>query len=94
MRVKNAKIFKIPITELSKSKDYLNEKACSEEYRNCIREIMGDESIDIIISELKKEGAISHSFKPDYEKIRRLVESKILEGYISVVSSRPFIKAT
>lgn len=74
--------------------EYPNEKAALEEYRNRIHEIMGDESIDIIINELKKEGAISQSFKPDYEKIRRLVESKILEGYHStVVPSRPFIKA-
>lgn len=91
---KKCKDLKIPMTELSKSKNYPNEKAALEEYRNCIREIMGDESIDIIISELKKEGAILQSFKPDYEKIRRLVESKILEGYQStVVPPRPFIKA-
>ena len=44
-------------------------------------EIMGDESIDIIISELKKEVRFHIHLKPDYEKIRRLVESKILEGY-------------
>ena len=78
---KKCKDLKIPITELSKSKNYPNEKTALEEYRNCIREITGDESIDIIISELKKAGAISLSFKPDYEKIRRLIENKILEGY-------------
>lgn len=52
---KKCKDLKIPMTELSKSKNYPNEKAALEEYRNCIREIMGDESIDMIISELKKE---------------------------------------
>lgn len=39
--------------------EYPTERAALEEYRNCIHEIMGDESVDIMVSELKKEGFIN-----------------------------------
>lgn len=71
-----------------------SEEAATIEYKNRILEMTGDENIDILIDQLKKEGTLSHSFKPHYDKTRTLVKKGLLENRrgSKLVPSRPLIK--
>jgi len=69
--------------------EYPNEKAALEEYRNRIHEIMGDESIDMIVSEL--EGYHS-TVVPSKEMLCTKTIPLILAGFIQRSVIEGFLK--